>query len=691
VDLRRSGETPDRFVPKSSSNSRFRWASLPVGLAAVALWARRDRESASGADLPINTAPASPINRAPSRWPSIPLVPAVGVILALMMLAQAAASIASRSGRPWADTVYWLSVNGMVLVVAAVQLFGSPKPRERLALVIALGLALYSVKLLAYPIGFTYFDELSHTQTAFDIFRSGHLFDYNSLQPVSPYYPGLELITVTLARLSGLSLFVSGALVIGVGRIMLTAALYALFVEASGSQRVAGVGAVVYMANPSFLYFDGGFSYESLALPLAVVALAMTLRWMRLPPSLQSRRLLGYTAVVVAALVVTHHLTSYLFAGLAFALCVCVILAWGWGDASRKPPWQIAVFAAVTATAWFVGVASITFPYLHDVLQPAITGVGNVITGGESARSAFSEAPTEATASPFWLKTTAFASVLLIVACLPFGAVLAWRRRTNPAALLLGAIAVAYLPIQALRLTGAGVETANRSSEFVFLGIGFVIALFLVHLLEHRSLPTIELGRFRPRLALPKGSAAHRIGLPVAAMAAVAILFTGGVTVFWPPYARLPGPYLVGGDVRSVTPKGLAAVHWMRAHLGPENRVLTDRTTGQLAGAFGYQYNVEGYVDQYSVARVFVTPTLDPVDRKILRRKRVDYLIVDRRLTTSLPARGWYFAANEINENTYKRPVALRSLTKFAHLPGVSVVYDDGTIQIYDIRGLELS
>lgn len=625
----------------------------------------------------------------PSRGSSsTALFPEVCGGLALMILVQAVAAAASRNGHSWADTLYWLSVNGMVLIVAGVQLFARVTPKERLGMVIALGLALYSIKLLAYPAGFTYFDELSHTQTAVDIFHSGHLFHANSLQPVSPYYPGLELITVTFAHLTGLSLFISGAAIIGVGRIVLAAALYALFVEASGSQRVAGIAAVIYMANPSFLYFDGGFSYESFALPLAVVALTLTLRWMRLPASGESRRLLACMAVIASALVVTHHLTSYLFSVLAFTLCVCAVLARRWHGANRRAPWQIALLTAIAATAWLAGVASITFPYLNDVLQPAIAGVVEVITGNESARSAFSEAPTAATASPFWLKTTAFASVLLIVFCLPFGATLAWRRRANPATLLLGAMAVLYLPIQALRLTGAGVETANRSSEFIFLGVSFVIALLLVHLLEHRAFPTLALKRFHLDIRLPPSRAATRIALPAATLACVAILLTGGVTVFWPPYARLPGSYLVGGDVRSVTQNGLAAVDWMRRYLGPEHHVLTDRTTGQLAGAYGHQDNVEGYVNKYSVARVFVTPLLDRLDMKILRRKWVEYVIIDTRLATALPARGWYFASAEINEGTYKHPISIHALSKFARLPGVSIIYSDGTIQIYDVRGL---
>jgi hypothetical protein len=576
-----------------------------------------------------------------------------------------------------------------MLAVGAVQLSPQPSSRERLGLVVGLGLALYGVKLLANPIGLTYFDELSHARTALDIANTGQLLHENPLLPISPYFPGLEIATVSLSKLTGLSLFASGVTAIGTGRLILVAALYALFREASDSPRIAGLATVVYMANPSFLYFDAGFSYESFALPMCVAALVLTLRWMRSGHGSQSRALFACIAVVVAGLIPTHHLTSYLFAVLAVSLCAAVVLAWGWGSTSR-PPWPIAALAVGGAVIWAATVATPVYDYLEPILRPAVEGVANVATGNEAAHKAFSAAPAPEARAAFWLRTTAFASILLILACLPFGLLLAWRRRSNPAALLLGGIACLYLPTLVLRIAGAGVESANRSSGFVFLGIGFVVALLIEHVVQNHELPEIGWRRARLAIRLPGDGIASRGGALAATLAAVLVLFVGGVTVFWPPYSRLPGPYLAGTDLRAVSQQGIAAARWMRGHLGPGHQVLTDRTNGQVAGAYGEQDPVGGSVGDFSIALPMTASDLNRRGMKVLRGKKVEYLIVDTRLSDSIPIRGWYFSSSELYTKPYTEPIPLAKLTKFGDLNGIDLVYDDGAIRIYDISGLTL-
>ena len=178
---------------------------------------------------------------------------------------------------------------------------------------IFLGLAIYFVKLLQSPLGFTFFDEFLHWRTANDILRSGHLFKENSLLPVSPLYPGLELATTAVANLTGLSIFGAGVIVVGVARAVLALALYLFYEQVSGSVRVAGIAAAIYMGNPHFVIFDAQFAYESFGLAFLLTILLALLRSQRAQGS--ARAGLNIVAVLcLCSLVATHHATSYVTA-----------------------------------------------------------------------------------------------------------------------------------------------------------------------------------------------------------------------------------------------------------------------------------------------------------------------------------------------------------------------------------------
>ncbi len=150
--------------------------------------------------------------------------------------------------------------------------------QEAIGLVVVLGLAIHFVKLLQSPLRFTFSDEFPYWRTANDILTSGHLFKENSLLPVSPLYPGLELATTAVANLTGLSIFGAGVIMVGVARVALALALYLFYEQVSGSARVAGIAAAIYMGNPHFVIFDAQFAYESLGLAFLLTVLHALLR-----------------------------------------------------------------------------------------------------------------------------------------------------------------------------------------------------------------------------------------------------------------------------------------------------------------------------------------------------------------------------------------------------------------------------
>jgi hypothetical protein len=219
-----------------------------------------------------------------------------------------------------------------------------------------------------------------------------------------------------------------------------------------------------------------------------------------------------------------------------------------------------------------------------------------------------------------------------------------------------------------MRLTERGAEAANRGAAFLFVAIAFALATWLVE--------------------QPFGARLGRRWM-TAACAWATIIFLGGVTVGWPPpWARMPGPYLPAADSRSIEREGLAAAAWTRALLGPDNRLIADRTNRLLMGAYGEQRPVTGYADKVQISQVFLAPTLGPAERQIMRAGRVRYVLIDRRLSDGLPSAGVYFERGEVPGNLHTAPIDPAALTKFDTLAGVSRLFDSGNIVIYDVAGL---
>ena len=243
-------------------------AAAATAAAAAAETVRRfaSRQSARAADEARRVVAA--LAAVPSRPTSAVGVLAYIAVAAVALAVVSAADATARTGRGGAAPLLWC---GLVLLVgpfAARLLSLTPTRGERLALVGLLGIALYAVKVMYAPFDFTFADELVHAHNAGDVLRTGHLFGVNSILPVTPRYPGLPSVTAAVASLTGLGIFGSGLLVIAVARLILVLGIFVLVEAVSGSSRAAGIAALVYAANPNFVFFDAQFAYESLALPL---------------------------------------------------------------------------------------------------------------------------------------------------------------------------------------------------------------------------------------------------------------------------------------------------------------------------------------------------------------------------------------------------------------------------------------
>ncbi len=592
------------------------------------------------------------------------LAPLLAVSSALALVVIAGGMSIARRGATWAEWPFWLGMVTIFMPAAARLLAEGVTRRERIALVAQLALALYVVKVLHSPTAFTFYDELLHWRTAVDILQTWRLYQPNPLLPVSPYYPGLENTTVALVQVTGLALLDSGILLLGVARLLFVLALYLFYERIGKSPRVAGVAVLVYMTNPAFVFFDKQFAYESLALPFAAVLL-WALTWRARAHQEQRTVFLILSLSSLAAVIVTHHITAYALTAFLLLWAAVSELRRRRGGADEPGPGWLAIVALVGTLAWLFAVARITIPYLGGNFRSTLVEIFSLISGELSGRTLFTGFAGDV--APLWEQLTGLASMLLISLLLIPGLLSVRRKHSHQLLPVVMALtAPLYLASQVLRFSSFGLQISSRTPEFTFVPLGLVLALGIIEV----------------------GARYHRLGQRVALVLCLGVILTGGVILGWPRWARLPGPYLVSADSRSIEPQSMAAAEWTREVLGQNQHIAADRMNGLLMLAYGGQSPVTASFSGVDVPRVFLAAQVGPGEIEILRQGEIHYLVVDRRLSSGLPVGGVYWELGETGAGGHKRPISASILAKFDGLPSVHRIFDSGDIAIYDVRGL---
>jgi hypothetical protein len=579
-----------------------------------------------------------------------------GVVLLTVADAQ------SRSGASGGYLLFWIGL-ALIFVPSAAVLLLSARGREaRLAVALGFGLALYLAKVVYEPTAFTYHDEFAHYRNASNLLASGQLFGYNPLIRATAYYPGLAVATDALVHLTGLSVYTCGLILIGCARLTLVGALFLLVDELLGSARAAGTAVVVYAANPNFLYFDAQYGYESLALPLAILAVFFIARRGGQRPAIPA---VACCLAATLAVIATHHMTAWALTALLLAWAVA-----GWFLRRRRPGGSVAAteflptFPAVVTTgttvAWVLAVAPITVGYIGPVLtRAAQQGVQLIITHHMS-RSLFVNTGQTATA-PRWEDVAAIAAIALILAVLPVALYRIWRSGLPVLVTVLAASSLLWVALLPLRFTAEGQETANRSAEFAYLGIAVCFAFFLQSFLGS--------SRWRRMLAL---------GM-------VALVFAGGTTVSWNYSQRLAPDYRLTSGSTAVTPDDLALARWMLASLGPGHRIAADTETGLALGSVGRQDVLSWAEDGARIWQIFYPPAVNGGVLAEIRQSRVQYVVVQLDILQS-PAGVPRFDDSEPTQYD-TTPLRAVSLAKFGASPLFREIYAAGSLRVYQVVG----
>jgi hypothetical protein len=561
-----------------------------------------------------------------------------------------------------ATALFWLGFVILLTPITIRLLSEHTSRRDRLVLVGITGALTYGVKVLHDPLMFVMGDEFVHAAAAHHLVSAHSITASfaNAGVNVAANYPGMQLIAVSISQVSGLSLFVTGLLVIGVACVMLMLAIYQVVEALTGSSRTSGVAALLFAANSNFLFWGVQFSYQSLALPLFIVLVALIIA--RAEQLKTSRATTLSILVIGAALTVSHHVTSF---AVAVVLWLLTLL-------SIRKSWRshravgLALLATAAAGAWLLLVAPETRSYLGYTLSQTVGGIRHALSGS-GARTPFQSAPgqggVQAPLAEELVSYLAFALVALGVAT----ALVRSRRLgllRTPGHILICLGALGFLALYALRLSSGSWETANRGQELLFIAPATVLAVGIVGLLS------------RP--------AANRT-LRVVCAAGILVAICGGVIQGWEADLLLSQPLEVRADGRTLAPQGLTAARWTIARFGDNAAYIADEASGR-------ELLVEGADNTYfgstnDVPQLLHDPSFPSWQQAFLADHQIDYVLYDRRQISTDPEAGYYFptASHPDGGQGY---YSLADQLKFADQPMTSSIFSSGDVTVYDVASV---
>ncbi|WP_052914185.1 glycosyltransferase family 39 protein [Protofrankia coriariae] len=607
---------------------------------------------------PVTAGLASHDLTSPDRSRAVATVMAAGVLLVAVSYAL------GRRGHPDVGTaLLWPGMITVFVAGVARLLRTDTSRRERLRVSVLLGVGLYFCFELTQIAAVREFDELLHLRTLLDLQATGGVFTPHPGLPVSPRFPGLELLTNAVVQLLGVPNQVAVIGVVLLARVLLVYGLFLLIERLSRSAYAAGVGVAIYSCSPQFFFFNAQFAYQTLAIALTVLLLLVVVDRAR-----YGRVTTGVLVVMTwVALALTHHITSWIAVGLLAGWTLCAFARRDRADGRVLA--RVTLVGLVATVGWALVNISMLRDYLGPILSESFHQAGSVASGETKSRKMFTDSA--GTPTPTWQIVALLGTTLLwSVSIVPLGP-FRFRPQTDgrQATLyrLLRLMHLAFPLSMAGTVTPRTAELSARLSTFVYLGIAAVLGLTVAsYLATRRATRQAFLRRLTGSFAI--------------------FVFIGGTVLgSGADWSRMPGPYLVIADGRSIDPYVVAATRWANTELPAGSRIAGDRETGTWLMSIGRQWLVTGLASGASAGPLYFSTTLGDYERAVIAVGRIQYVIVDTRLADGLPHETFYTENGEAPMGTR---LTAAMLAKFDTQRGSVKVYDNGPVKIYDVTAL---
>jgi hypothetical protein len=467
--------------------------------------------------------------------------------------------------------LFWLA-EFLFLVPALLRLLDRRTSQAiRLTIILATAAFDYVPKYLRDPHFPLFHDELLHSREVAQIAATGRPFQPSPVVGIIQYFPGLHTVVVSLEKLTGASQFTLQSLLLLVLHGLALLGVFSIAEALIKSPRVAGLAAFAYSLNPSFLFFDTQFAYESLAIVLFIWTLAALAR---AETAISRQHRVGWIIVgafLGCACAVTHHLSSYILAAtLLFVSPVAIA-----GARRARAHWSLtfadgtlALVVAGAAVVWYLLVASSALAYLSPSFSGGLHQLAGLVSHEQQSRTLFAMS-----ATPSYEHYASFLSPLIALLGVAAGAYVLLRGSIAPPALRgMVALAAVYFLSLPFIYTRAGSEGAHRSWGFSYLGVAILIAIATEELIAKNE------GR--------------KNAVMVFALAVVlaGILSVGNVAAGTDTFYRFPGPASTLSDIRTITPELRASAAWFARTRGPNRKIVSDRFTAPSLAYFADAY-----------------------------------------------------------------------------------------------------
>jgi hypothetical protein len=562
--------------------------------------------------------------------------------------------------------LFWIAIIFPFVVFITVLIAARPSTRLRMFTISAVGLYPAIVYRLSSPFVLGGFDEHLHEQELLNLLHGSGLFAPNPMLRVGPNYPGLELFTGAVTRLSGMPVILAMSIVVLFCRLLLVLTIYNASLTVSPSHRVASLAVIFYAISPQFYFFNSQFAYQTMALTLGLGGIFLLRRAVLAEDPATSRKFSRAGILTLLATAVTHHVTSWLV--LAF------LILWTMAAPSeqRRILLRATSIMGVTVVCWSAIIASKLLTYMKPLFVADLKQLRTVLAGSGQRRIFGGVAGTGAT--PHWEQATLIV-YSLICACtaITVGWILLSRAIRNRDRMLglLGILCSASPITLAAHFVPSAADLGDRASTFFFLPLALSCSLVIMR--DRR------VGQYAPP---PRRHASAVLALLIGV---TSVAYAGGVLLgSGPDWEKLPGPYLVSADPRTQDAETLAAVRWAAAHLPSGAEVVADRVPADLLESQARLWPVTVPQHRLDPAWLYFSPTWSSLQTAIVRGLRIQYIYVDQRLADSLPHVGFYFYRGETAE---PRHITAEALTKFSHVSELRTVYRHGPIAIYDTSG----